>query len=73
MLELVRCSCTRVNNPWRRFCGGCGKALAPACGACKFVNGRGDRFCGGCGKTLVLQKPEQSTMPIEVLDDMIVQ
>jgi hypothetical protein len=46
--EFVRCSCTRINDPWRRFCGGCGSRLAPACG-CGFVNGRHDRYCGGCG------------------------
>jgi hypothetical protein len=46
--EFVRCSCTRINDPWRRFCGGCGARLAPACG-CGFVNTRHDRYCGGCG------------------------
>ena len=48
MPEFVRCSCTRINNPWRRFCGGCGSRLAPACG-CGFVNSQHDRYCGGCG------------------------
>lgn len=47
--ELVRCTCTRINDPWRRFCGGCGATLAPACSSCGFVNSRHDRFCGGCG------------------------
>src|SRR4051812_34426440 len=53
MTELIRCSCTRINNPWRRFCGGCGLSLAPAC-ACGFVNGKSDRFCGGCGVAMNL-------------------
>ena len=52
MPELIRCSCTRINDPWRRFCGGCGLALAPACGSCSFVNNKHDRFCGGCGTSL---------------------
>lgn len=49
MHDLVRCTCTRINDPWRKFCGGCGKALAPHCDQCGFVNARTDRFCGGCG------------------------
>jgi len=47
--ELIRCRCTRINDPWRRFCGGCGSALEPCCDRCGFVNARTDRFCGGCG------------------------
>jgi hypothetical protein len=47
--EIIRCACTRINDPWRRFCGGCGTMLAPACNSCGFVNSRHDRFCGGCG------------------------
>ena len=49
MPEIIRCACTRINDPWRRFCGGCGAMLAPACSSCGFVNSRHDRFCGGCG------------------------
>jgi hypothetical protein len=47
--DLIRCRCSRVNDPWRRFCGGCGSSLQPCCASCGFVNARHDRFCGGCG------------------------
>jgi hypothetical protein len=40
--------CRRSNNPWRKFCGGCGTAFAGAC-KCGCVNAPEDRFCGGCG------------------------
>lgn len=49
MPDLIRCQCTRINDPWRRFCGGCGSQLAHACADCGFTNSRNDRFCGGCG------------------------
>jgi hypothetical protein len=45
----IRCSCKRDNEVGRRFCGGCGTALSPACKGCGFVNAALDRFCGGCG------------------------
>jgi hypothetical protein len=54
--DLIRCRCSRVNDPWRRFCGGCGSALQPGCASCGFVNNRHDRFCGGCGLDMV--KPD---------------
>lgn len=41
--------CQAENRPGRRFCAGCGTALALACPACQFVNEAGERFCGGCG------------------------
>jgi hypothetical protein len=50
--ESIRCcSCARVNDPWRRFCGECGEILQPGC-RCGFANGRHDRYCGGCGDSL---------------------
>jgi hypothetical protein len=56
--DLLRCRCSRINDPWRRFCGGCGSALAPCCTECGFVNGRSDRYCGGCGSNISLLMSE---------------
>lgn len=70
--ELIRCACTRINDPWRRFCGGCGRHLEPACG-CGFVNAKSDAYCGGCGertshpsRTVTSSNP--TTIPIDILD-----
>lgn len=69
MAELIRCSCTRVNDPWRRYCGGCGKQLQPSCG-CGFVNAKSDRFCGGCGSRLAQPHPreEPTTIPLDIIE-----
>lgn len=75
MADIVRCSCTRINDPWRRFCGGCGKGLAPAC-RCGFVNAKHDRFCGGCGSAVMnvapmvkpVIAPQSGTIPIDIRD-----
>jgi hypothetical protein len=49
----VHCrSCERENRADRRFCGGCGAALALSCASCDFANDVGDQFCGGCGSQL---------------------
>ena len=53
--------CGRDNAPARRFCGGCGTELLPACLQCDFANDRDDRFCGGCGGALVAAAPVGST------------
>jgi protein-L-isoaspartate O-methyltransferase len=68
--ELTRCACTRINDPWRRFCGGCGKHLQPSC-RCGFVNSPNDLFCGGCGDRVALAsraKNEQVTIPLEIFE-----
>lgn len=72
--DFVRCSCTRMNDPWRRFCGGCGKKLEPGCG-CGFVNAKSDHYCGGCGVSLLPAPPrrtnasdDSTTIPIEILE-----
>ena len=44
--------CGSANREGRRFCGGCGAALAAACEACGFVNEAAEKFCGGCGTAL---------------------
>lgn len=69
--DFVRCACTRINDPWRRFCGGCGRHLEPGC-KCGFVNAKSDTFCGGCG---VCVKPrtkadsaDSITTPIEIIE-----
>jgi hypothetical protein len=49
--------CGRANRDDRRFCGGCGVALAWPCGRCGFGNGEADRFCGGCGAPLATGAP----------------
>ena len=45
----MHCGCGNDNDPWRRFCGGCGAALGAGCGTCGYINRSDDRFCGGCG------------------------
>ncbi len=74
----IRCSCKRDNEPGRRFCGGCGVGLSPACTSCGFVNTLIDRFCGGCGATTAPRtappKPpprKGKTVPIDRIDDAV--
>lgn len=54
--EPIRCSCDRLNDPWRRYCGRCGNALGTSC-RCGFPNGEDDRYCGGCGVTVSPRPP----------------
>ena len=82
MTELVRCVCSRLNNAWRSYCGGCGSALQPRCD-CGFVNCKSDRFCGGCGVAMVsrLRPPtpsstratnaNESTIPLDIIKDAL--
>src|SRR5213594_2113226 len=46
-------SCGRANRPGARFCGSCGKPLAPRCPACGSECEPGAQFCDGCGASLV--------------------
>lgn len=48
----MTCTCGRVNDPHRCYCGGCGTRIAGACTRCRFVNALDDGFCGGCGAKL---------------------
>jgi class 3 adenylate cyclase len=51
----MRCpSCGSENREGRKFCAGCGAALALSCGSCGAKNQPGERFCGECGKQLGL-------------------
>lgn len=55
--QSIRCLCSRLNDPWRRFCGDCGDILQPGC-RCGFANSRNDRYCGGCGSSLRISYSE---------------
>jgi hypothetical protein len=81
MTELVRCACSRLNNAWRSYCGGCGSALEPRC-ECGFVNGKSDRFCGGCGVAMVsklrastpsirVTNSNETTIPLDIIKDAL--
>lgn len=49
----MRCSACGTENPGnRKFCGGCGAALARSCGACGAANEPRFAFCGECGSPL---------------------
>ncbi|MFC7548399.1 adenylate/guanylate cyclase domain-containing protein [Plantactinospora sp. GCM10030261] len=50
----MRCpDCERAAGPEDRFCGGCGKSLAPRCIQCGHQNDFDVRFCTRCGQPLV--------------------
>jgi class 3 adenylate cyclase/tetratricopeptide (TPR) repeat protein len=44
--------CGAENRQGRRFCAGCGAALAAACPECGFINEAEAKYCGGCGHPL---------------------
>ncbi len=46
-------SCGRANRPGARFCGGCGRSLAPRCPACGSEREPGAQFCDACGASFV--------------------
>src|SRR3989441_841888 len=53
-------SCGRANRPGARFCGSCGKPLAPRCPACGTECEPGTQFCDACGASLVASASEQA-------------
>src|SRR5438094_5782142 len=53
-------SCGRANRPGARFCGSCGKPLAPRCPACGTECEPGAQFCDACGASLVTSASEQA-------------
>jgi hypothetical protein len=65
----LHCGCGRDNDPWRKFCGGCGAALGSPC-SCGFANRSDDRFCGGCGTVrragAATPASKQGTIPIDL-------
>ena len=48
-------ACGTENDPGRKFCGECGRALALVCTACGSPNSPGVKFCGECGTVLGAQ------------------
>ena len=48
-------ACGTDNDPGRKFCGECGRALALVCTACGSPNSPGVKFCGECGTVLGAQ------------------
>src|SRR5947207_1754839 len=52
-------SCGRANRPGARFCGSCGKPLAPRCLACGTECEPGAQFCDACGASLVASAPDE--------------
>jgi class 3 adenylate cyclase/tetratricopeptide (TPR) repeat protein len=64
----MRCgACGQDNRSERRFCGGCGAALAAACARCGFANLPGERFCGGCGGGLEAAAPAGERRQVAIL------
>src|SRR3989442_4833200 len=53
-------SCGRANRPGARFCGSCGKPVAPRCHACGTECEPGAQFCDACGTSLVASASEQA-------------
>jgi class 3 adenylate cyclase len=49
--------CGRANRAGARFCGGCGKPLAPRCPACGSETQAGAQFCDACGAPLAAPQP----------------
>src|ERR1700674_3924029 len=47
--------CRSENEPGRKFCGECGKALALVCPSCRTPNAPGLKFCGECGSSLTAE------------------
>jgi class 3 adenylate cyclase/tetratricopeptide (TPR) repeat protein len=55
---LVTCrACGRDNKIGRRFCAGCGAALASVCPVCGAPYEADERFCGECGTPLTAASP----------------
>src|SRR5438552_114361 len=55
-------SCGRANRPGARFCGSCGKPLAPRCLACGTECEPGAQFCDACGASLVASAPDEAVV-----------
>ena len=64
----MRCGgCGHDNRTGRRFCAGCGAALAAACARCGFANLPDERFCGGCGAALAGPAPQGERRQVAIL------
>src|SRR5437016_6357055 len=53
-------SCGKANRSGARFCGGCGKPLAPRCPACAAECEPGGQFCDACGASLVASVSDEA-------------
>jgi class 3 adenylate cyclase len=52
--------CGRANRTGARFCGGCGRPLAPRCPACAHDCEPDAQFCDACGASLVARPAEDA-------------
>ena len=50
-------SCGTENRAGRKFCAGCGSALAMSCANCGAANEPGEKFCGECGTPIAAADP----------------
>ena len=50
-------NCGTENRAGRKFCAGCGTALALACANCGAANEPGEKFCGECGTPIATSGP----------------
>ncbi|HEX9124411.1 MAG TPA: adenylate/guanylate cyclase domain-containing protein [Actinomycetota bacterium] len=62
---MVCSACGVENEPGRKFCKGCGTALALLCPACGSANTPDSRFCGECG-TAIAPIPSAAGLPSAV-------
>src|SRR5262245_29855843 len=66
--------CGRANRPGAKFCGGCGRPLAPRCPSCGNECLPGAQFCDACGTALAApQQPAREARKVVtiVFADMI--
>src|SRR5438105_7091737 len=67
--ERVTCSeCHFANPPPMRFCGQCGRPLAPRCPRCGAEAPAGFRFCGQCGASLGRASTAAPTAPVATVE-----
>ena len=62
---MVCANCGAENEAARKFCGGCGVAMAVTCPACSSANAPGMRFCGECGTPLVAAGPPSPAQAVD--------
>ena len=65
----MTCSeCHFENPPTMRFCGQCGRPLAPRCPQCGAEAPAGFRFCGQCGASLGRASTAAPTAPVATVE-----
>jgi len=60
-------SCGRANRATARFCGGCGKPLAPRCPTCGAESEPDAQFCDVCGTSLVARPVAEAAVARKVV------